>query len=336
MKIYVCPADLQGCGYYRLIWAAKALIKQGHNIEIIWPAQRDNFLKGELDPKTKKIVGVRIPDDADVIVLQRVTNNYLSQAIKHIVAKGVAVVIDMDDDLSSIHPENPAFGYLRPGKDKEHTWENARQSCMDATIVTVSTPALLKRYAPHGRGTVLYNMIPGPFLTIPHVDNTDVGWGGSTHSHPNDLPILGTPVSQWLQDGITFRTVGPPDRVAEKLGLRRDIEQKSASESHPWPTRDSTLQSRGSSHLSTQQWAYPALPLPALSTRDLISWELAYLLKIRGSGIRGLSFWLITRMLVWNWQKRVVVWLLSLPWRSRRGVGLKFGRLQPRKSTNHQ
>lgn len=210
-----------------MIWVAKELKKQGHNIEIIWPAQRDNFLKGELD-KNGKIVGVQIPGDADVIVLQRVTNNYLAQAIKHITAKGVAVVIDMDDDLSSIHPENPAFEYLRPGKGKEHTWENARQACMDATIVTVSTPALLKRYAPHGRGTVLYNMVPGPFLTIPHADSATVGWGGSTHSHPNDLPILGTPVSQWLQDGITFKTVGPPDRVTEKLGLRRGIEIESS------------------------------------------------------------------------------------------------------------
>lgn len=165
---------------------------------------------------------MRVPSDADVIVLQRVTNRHLAGAIKHIVAKGIAVVIDMDDDLSSIHPENPAFGYLRPGKGKEHTWENARNACEDATMVTVSTPALLKRYAPHGRGTVLYNMIPGPFLTIPHVDSATVGWGGSTHSHPNDIPILGTPVSQWLQDGIKFMTVGPPDGLTERLGIRRD------------------------------------------------------------------------------------------------------------------
>lgn len=227
MKIYVCPADLQGCGYYRLVWAAKELKKQGHNIEIVWPSMRDTFLKGEIDKRTNQLVGVRIPDDADVIVMQRVTNHYLSRAIPFITAKGVAVVIDMDDDLSSIHPENPAFGYLRPGKNekgenKEHTWENAWQACKHATIVTVSTPALLKRYAPHGRGTVLYNMVPGPFLTIPHIDNTDVGWGGSAHSHPNDIPLLGVPVSQWLQDGITFKTVGPPDGLVEKLGIRRD------------------------------------------------------------------------------------------------------------------
>jgi glycosyltransferase involved in cell wall biosynthesis len=222
MKIYVCPADMQGCGYYRSIWPAKELIKQGHNIEIVWPAQRDTFLKGEVDPRTKKIVGVKVPSDADVIVLQRVTNNYLAQAIPFITAKGVAVVIDMDDDLSSIHPDNPAFGYLRPGRDREHTWENARQACMDATMVSVSTPALLKRYAPHGRGTVLYNMIPGPFLTIPHVDSAVVGWGGSAHSHPNDIPLLGTPVSQWLQDGIKFTTVGPPDGIISRLGLHKD------------------------------------------------------------------------------------------------------------------
>jgi hypothetical protein len=222
MKIYVCPADLQGCGFYRLIWVAKALIKQGHDIQIIWPAMRDQFLKGELDQRTGKIVGVRVPDDADVIVMQRVTNNYLSQAIPFITAKGVAVVIDMDDDLSSIHPENPAFEYLRPGKDKEHTWENAIRACMAATIVTTSTQALLKRYAPHGRGTVLHNMVPTAFLDIPHVDSADVGWGGSVHSHPNDIPLLGTPVSQWLQDGITFKTVGPPDGLTEKLGVRRD------------------------------------------------------------------------------------------------------------------
>lgn len=222
MRIYVCPADLFGCGYYRLIWAAKALKKQGHDIQIVWPVERDNFLKGELDKRTDTIVGVRIPDDADVIVMQRVTNRHLSQAIPLITAKGVAVVIDMDDDLSSIHPENPAFNYLRPGQNKNHTWENAIRSCMAATIVTTSTQALLKRYAPHGRGTVLHNMVPTAFLDIPHIDNADIGWGGSVHSHPNDIPLLGTPVSQWLQDGYTFKTVGPPDALTDKLGIRKD------------------------------------------------------------------------------------------------------------------
>ena len=72
MKIYVFPADMTGCGYYRLIWPSEVLIKKGHDITIVPPKERDKMMQATL--RNGVVTSVKIPTDADVIVLQRVTH----------------------------------------------------------------------------------------------------------------------------------------------------------------------------------------------------------------------------------------------------------------------
>lgn len=244
MKVYVFPADLHGCGYYRLIWASRALISAGHNVVVVEPKDRANALWARTDADGKKIVSVGYPPDADVIVLQRITHIRLVEAIKVMRAEGLTIVLDMDDDLAAIDPRNPAFQAMHPthGFSPEHNWLNTQRACEAATFVTVSTPALLPRYAPHGRGTVLYNCVPESYLKVEHVDSTIVGWGGSVHSHPGDLQETGPAIASLIREGAHFRIVGPGAGTKAALGLDADPEATGARDMlTEWPEALSEL-----------------------------------------------------------------------------------------------
>jgi hypothetical protein len=238
MKVYVFPADQTGCGYYRLIWPAEQLKKEGHSVHVVPPTARDQMLQARLTGD--QVTSVQLPADADVVVFQRVTHRVLVQAIPVIRASGVAVVIDMDDDLTCIHPANPAFHMLHPhdGPLALHSWQNTLGACDAATLVTVSTPALAQRYARRTPGRVLYNMVPARYLEVPHNDSEIVGWAGSVHSHPTDLQVMGPAVAKLLQGGNKFRIVGPLQGVHSALGIGYEKEIESTGvikEIEAWP-----------------------------------------------------------------------------------------------------
>lgn len=239
------PADHAGCGYYRLIWPAEHLAKRGHDVVVIHPKDRDNSLQARVDAQDR-VVSVRLPQDADVVVFQRITHKYLTQAIPLIRREGIAVVIDMDDDLTCIHPANPAFHMLHPTNPKlaAHSWQNTTIACETATLVTVSTPALLDRYARRSPGQVLYNAVPERYLKVEHTDSDVVGWAGSVHSHPTDLQVMGPAIAQLLQIGHQFKIAGPLQGVHTALGLTQDRSIESTgvvNDIHAWPLAVNTL-----------------------------------------------------------------------------------------------
>lgn len=230
MRVVIYAADATGCGHYRLVWPGQVAKAAGVDV-LISP------LKGGIPMKTSggRVISVAKPNGADVVVFQRMTGQLLHQVVRLYRSAGIAVVVDMDDDLSRIHPANPAFEALRPGNPNGQSWEYAQQACDDATLVTVSTPALLSRYARHGRGRVLYNCVPAQNLTLvsQHQDSDVIGWGGSTHSHPDDLQVLGNAM---VQLGTKFQVVGPPDGVAEALRLTGErLEATGAIAMRIWP-----------------------------------------------------------------------------------------------------
>lgn len=220
MKVYTYPADTEGCGLHRLIWASKELIRQGHNVKMVLPQNRAGSLQGAIS-HDGELVDVTVPPDADVIVLQRITHKHLVSATGILRARGIAVVVDMDDDLATINPKNPAFRSLHPvyGKHPDHSWQHAQRACEAATLVTTSTPALQKRYAPHGRGFVLYNCIPKWYLGVEHQDSEVIGWAGSLHSHPDDLKVTGSAIMQVTSESAPFHMIGPGDGIRDELRL---------------------------------------------------------------------------------------------------------------------
>jgi glycosyltransferase involved in cell wall biosynthesis len=216
VHVLVYPADQAGCGKYRLIWIAEALQAQGHDITIMWPSERAGISGGVLPDGT--CAAVEAPE-ADVIVMQRLSFRPIATAVPLLRAKGIAVVVDMDDDLSAIHPKHSAYLKYQPGTGGMHTWENAAYACRMATMVTTSTPALQKVYASHGRGAVLRNCVPARYLDVPRVDSDVIGWPGSVPSHPNDLQQVGNAVRRLVSQGHKFKGVGPVYGLRQALDL---------------------------------------------------------------------------------------------------------------------
>lgn len=197
-------------------WPGEACAAAGHDVRVVEPKARK--LKVVMEGHTVKDV---LDVDADVVVLQRVTHAYMAQAVGVMRAKGITVVVDVDDDLSSIHPSNPAWAVHRPGAGL-HSWHNVSLACRNASLVTVSTPALLDVYARHGRGHVLPNYLPDYYYGLPRADSDVVGWPGSYHSHPNDPESLGGAVARLVDEGAEFVMRGDSTGAGRAFGLAAD------------------------------------------------------------------------------------------------------------------
>jgi hypothetical protein len=229
MRVRVYPADRFGCGYFRLIFASEILRAQGCEIELVDPGERQL----ELRVKDEVVHDVVLGDDPpDVIVFQRVTHRFLTMAIPLIRSKGVAVVVDIDDDLTSIHPSNPAYNALHPQNEytaepgrrdpRRHSWHHLSAACREATLVTTSTPALRTRYAAHGRGRVIWNYLPDPYYKTAHTDSDLLGWPAAIVSHPDDPSAVGGAVARLVSDGHRFHVVGDPTSCGQAFGTLSD------------------------------------------------------------------------------------------------------------------
>lgn len=221
MKVLVIPADIYGCGHYRLIYFAQHLQSLGHDVEIQWPKSKDSGLQIKVQGDTP--VDAEIPEGADVIVLQRVSHKWHSEVISILRQKGCAVVIDMDDDLTSIDKKNRAYLNYHPRSNTPYSWKNAEVACRNATLVTVSTRGLLDVYG-YGHGHVVDNYVPERYLNITTERDYVWGWPGTTMSHPNDTQMLGRSGQELIEAGYPFRVIGPQSNAKETLRLSQQPE----------------------------------------------------------------------------------------------------------------
>ena len=222
MKVYVLPADLYGCGHYRLIWPAQALKIQGLDVTVLPPKKESGFRAKTrvLDDGSEEVTSVSVPPDADVVVVQRPALPLQAQMIDILRSNKIAVVVDMDDDMSSIHPLNSAYHmYRHANKNTPYSWKWAMECCRRATLVTTSTTTLQKVYAKHGRGVVIDNYVPEKTLGYDTTDMPGFGWAGTTVSHPGDLQILGTTVTRLEAEGYPFTVVGGRSKVRQALRM---------------------------------------------------------------------------------------------------------------------
>lgn len=227
MKVVVYPADSSGCGSFRMIWPGESLARAGYDVSVVHTADR----RVRVHMRGEEVV--KVETDADVVVFQRVTHSRLAQAVAVLRRQGVAVVVDVDDDLTAIHPSNPAWAGLHPSSEGQratdgtvsmNSWRNLNAACRAATLVTVSTPALLPVYAAHGRGVVLDNYLPAMYDNLPHADSDVLGWPASYHSHPNDPDAVGGAIARLVSEGAQFITRGDPTGSGPAFGLPSDPE----------------------------------------------------------------------------------------------------------------
>lgn len=236
MKVVAYPADQLGCGHHRLIWPIEELRRQGHDVQAIGMADHlDIYVdRDQNSPTCGHAVDAKLRWPVDVVVLQRSSHLWLAESIPFLTREGVAVVVDIDDDLSRIHPENPAWDHLHPqhqnqghyagGKPHLHSWHNLMLACANATLVTVSCPGLLKRYATRTPGRVLYNYLPEHYFGISHIDNTEIGWPATIWTHPNDPSVVGGSIARLLreQPSTKFRMIGDATGAGRAFSLPED------------------------------------------------------------------------------------------------------------------
>lgn len=254
MKVYVYPSDNWGCGAYRLTWPAQAAAEVDHSLDITVTRPEARTERPRFDPRTLEVLSEDFPADADVIVFQRPHHFWHARLIEVLRARGVAVVVDMDDDLGRIDAHNSAFKVSAPKIEhpeahklppversqlplvpNANSWHNAADSCRAATLVTVTTPRLAEVYGKHGRVRVLPNMVPASYLHVPHYDSDLIGWAGSMHSHPHDPQQLGGALANLVGRGARFETVGNPTGVRAALALPAEPISTGDVALHQWP-----------------------------------------------------------------------------------------------------
>lgn len=302
MKVFAYPADNWGCGGYRVTWPAQAAAEADHSLDITVTPPELRPERPRYDPRTLEILEDGFPDDIDLAVFQRPTHFFHPKLIVKLRERGVAVVVDMDDDLAHIDGRNRAFDAMAPmvmhpethklppvernravKVPNANSFHHATEACRQATLVTVTTPLLAKVYGAHGRVRVLPNCVPASYLDIAHEDSDLLGWGGSMHSHPDDPQQVGPAVARLVGQGYRFETVGDPRGVARALGLREDPPSTGNVQLHEWapqiarfgvgiaplaPTRFNQAKSR----LKPLEYNSVGVPCVVSPSEDYLAW----------------------------------------------------------------
>lgn len=220
MRVVVHPADEGGCGHYRLIFPATVLAQQGADVVVTADAYRAVW--------QPSVFGDRIVDladtvDADVVVLQRPMHRNKVELIDALQARGVAVVVEIDDDFHALHRRNPAWSETNPLTSRDMNRDWLMRACGRADLVTCTTAAIAARYGGHGRVAVLPNLVPAWYLQVERerlCDEVVVGWTGSVSTHPGDLNVtLGGVAAAVDETDAVFAVVGTGEGVQKALQL---------------------------------------------------------------------------------------------------------------------
>lgn len=224
MRVDIIPSDKVACAHYRLAWPAAAVAEQTDwDIRIHDPGDVTVHR-----PFTVK--GIDDLESVDVVVMQRIATPRQVRLIKALQNLGIAVVVDVDDLLSDIDPDNKSWTYWNERVMDLPRYRYVDQATQLADLVTVSSDALARKYGKHGRVEVLRNGLPNHGFDDPDVvyertrsieGQVVLGWSGSVDSHPHDLDVLGGAVRAAMDRDplIHFGVIGDAQPVVQALNL---------------------------------------------------------------------------------------------------------------------
>lgn len=194
---------------------------------LVKPGDKSGHIEGEWIDYGNRFSWSRMSDpDADVVVFQRPFGKHMFHAILELQRRGVRVVCEIDDDADAVDPRHPFWRSIQPSVRPDHNRDWLRWACEVADLVTVTTPALARRYGGHGRVSILPNYVPARLLNVKRTRDGGaavIGWTGTVASHPNDLQVMRGGLQQALNDtGATFMVVGDGQDVGRAAGIGRD------------------------------------------------------------------------------------------------------------------
>ena len=212
-----------GCGFYRIREPARVTAPLGVDITVDTSVPIEASITESGQTNIHKLLV-----EPDLIVFQRPLLNSFVQLIRFAQNRGIACVVEIDDDLKATHPNNVAYPGLNPKTSPRSNWDYLVEACELADLVTTSTPNLARRYAAHGRFRVLRNCVPQENLDLEVYHNSNaprLGWSGTVQTHPEDLDVAGPHISAALNNfgkDKDFYIVGDGQFVREKLLLKDD------------------------------------------------------------------------------------------------------------------
>jgi glycosyltransferase involved in cell wall biosynthesis len=220
MKVLGLAADNGGCGLYRLRAPAEEAAKLGVDITVESGLDVTAFTDSD-----GMVTVEEIKADVDLIICQRPLDNSMTAVIKQAKRQGIATMVEIDDDFSTVHTRNVAHGAMI-GKTAGHQWVETAASIADH--VSISTPQLAK-YARHGRYSVLRNCVPTSIFDTPKQKSNQtwprLGWTGTVQTHPTDLLETKGRVAEVLKtNGLPFNVIGDGEQVATHLRLAPETE----------------------------------------------------------------------------------------------------------------
>ena len=170
----------------------------------------------------------KIQVQPDVIVFQRPLLEAFYDTMLFAQKKGIACVVEIDDDLKATDPGNIAYDAMNPKTSPTSNWDFLVKCCDIADLVICSTSELARRYAPHGRFRVLRNRIPAEEFKREKIAFPElrVGWTGTVQTHPQDIDAAGSHIGAAIAnyaDDPNFYVVGDGQFVKEKLHLHGDV-----------------------------------------------------------------------------------------------------------------
>ncbi|GHE14285.1 glycosyltransferase family protein [Klenkia taihuensis] len=221
MRVVVCKTVFNGLSYHRVEEPTRAVNEAGIGVEVLIGRGLATTMSTGPDP-----VVLDVDDQgADVVVMQLPKTVEMLQCLRILQARGVAVVVEVDDLL-----HGASVGHIGHHMSQNGTAQRVLECAREADLVTVTTPALLKEYARHGRGAVVPNAIPRRVAELPPAyergsDPAVVGWTGNVLGHPYDLQEMGSGLQQALDataGNSEFVVVGQKWDLAARLGLRAE------------------------------------------------------------------------------------------------------------------
>jgi glycosyltransferase involved in cell wall biosynthesis len=271
IRVGIFPADDGGCGYYRMRWPWEAVAQQfGDEIEVVWDEDVHKQIILEWDRRfddepTEYHIPQRIIDmpHFDAMVFQRPLHSKLAPYFRMLRERGIAVIVDLDDNFDRIPTSNVAWHGSEPHWVQQEELKqlarlfkhvdvtkktsdghffytpqhmgsvnkrNVHAALKHTDVLIASTPGLASHYGGIAdTTTVIRNYVNEWYLELGYAhqegDIPVVGWTGSLLTHPNDLQEMGPSLANLRREGVDYlwKIIGTGAGVKHVCGVMPDV-----------------------------------------------------------------------------------------------------------------